>query len=42
MKWLVPLGFLGLIGLIALLIIYLIKPNFQKKAVSSTYVWKLS
>lgn len=42
MKWLAPLGFLGLLGLVALLIIYLIKPNFQKKAVSSTYVWKLS
>lgn len=42
MKWLVPLGFLGLLGLVVLLIIYLIKPNYQKKAVSSTYVWKLS
>lgn len=42
MKWLVPLGFLGLLGLVVLLIIYLIKPNFQKKAVSSTYVWKMS
>lgn len=42
MKWLVPLGFLGLLGLVALLLIYLIKPNFQRKGVSSTYVWKLS
>lgn len=42
MKWLAPLGFLGLLGLVALIIIYLIKPNFQKKAVSSTYIWKLS
>lgn len=42
MKWLIPLGFLGLLGLLALLIIYLIKPNYQKKGVSSTYVWKLS
>lgn len=42
MKWLVPLGFLGLLGLVALILIYLIKPNFQRKGVSSTYVWKLS
>ena len=42
MKWLLPLGFLGLLGLAVLLIIYLIKPNFQKKAVSSTFVWQLS
>lgn len=42
MKLLVPLGLLGLLGLVALLIIYLIKPNYQKKSVSSTYVWKLS
>lgn len=42
MTWLTPIGFLGLIGLIVLLIIYLIKPNYQNKMISSTYVWKLS
>lgn len=42
MSWLLPLGFIGLIGLAVLLIIYLIKPNYQNKLVSSTFVWKLS
>lgn len=42
MTWLTPIGFLGLIGLIVLLIIYLIKPNYQNKMISSTFVWKLS
>ena len=42
MSWLTPIGFLGLLGLVALLIIYLIKPNFQQKFISSTFVWKLS
>jgi len=42
MSWLTPLGFLGLIGLIVWLIIYIIKPNFQKKIISTTYVWKRS
>ncbi len=42
MSWLTPLGFLGLIGLIVLIIIYIIKPNYQNKIISSTYVWKLS
>jgi len=42
MSWLTPLGFLGLIGLIVLIIIYIIKPNYQNKFISSTFVWKLS
>lgn len=42
MSWLTPLGFLGLIGLGILVIIYIIKPNFQQKIISSTYIWKLS
>ena len=42
MSWLTPLGFLGFIGLLVLLIIYLLKPNYQNKFISSTYVWKLS
>lgn len=42
MSWLIPLGFLGLIGLAVLLLIYLLKPNYQQKSISSTFVWKLS
>ena len=42
MSWLTPLGFLGLIGLIVLILIYIIKPNYQNKIISSTFVWKLS
>lgn len=42
MSWLTPLGLLGLLGLIVLILIYLLKPNYQQKAVSSTFVWKLS
>ena len=42
MSWLTPLGFLGLLGLVVLIIIYIIKPNFQNKIISSTYVWKRS
>ena len=42
MTWLTPLGFLGLIGLIVLIIIYIIKPNYQQKVISSTFVWRLS
>lgn len=39
---LMPLGLIGLLGIVALIIIYLIKPNYQRKAVSSTFVWKMS
>ena len=42
MTWLLPLGFLGLAGVIALIVIYIIKPNYQNKYISSTYVWRLS
>ncbi len=42
MSLLTPIGLLGLIGLIILIIIYIIKPNFQNKFISSTYVWRLS
>ena len=42
MKLLTPLGLLGLIGVVALIIIYLIRPNYQQKYISSTYIWKLS
>ena len=42
MSLLTPIGLLGLIGLIILIIIYIIKPNYQNKFISSTYVWQLS
>ena len=42
MELLLPLGLLGLLGILALIIIYLIKPNYQTKYVTSTHVWKLS
>ena len=42
MTLLTPLGLLGLLGIVALIIIYIIKPNYQQKLISSTYVWKLS
>ena len=31
-----------LIGLLILLLIYILKPNYQKKFISSTLIWKLS
>ncbi len=42
MSLLAPLGLLGLVGLIVLILIYIIKPNYQQKLISSTYIWKLS
>jgi len=42
MSWLTPLGFLGLIGLLILLLIYILKPNYQNKFISTTHVWRLS
>ncbi len=42
MSLLIPLGLLGLLGLIVLILIYILKPNYQQKVISSTYVWKLS
>lgn len=39
---LLPLGLLGLIGVAVLIVLYIIKPNYQNKNVSSTFVWKLS
>lgn len=42
MSWLTPLGFLGAIGIVALILIHVIRPNFQNKRISSTYVWRLS
>ena len=42
MSLLLPLGLLGLAGIGVLLLIYLLRPNYQQKVVSSTYLWKLS
>ena len=42
MTLLLPLGLLGLLSLAVLLLIYLLRPNYQQKLVSSTFVWKLS
>ena len=42
MTWLAPLGFLGFLGIAILILIYILKPNYQQKIISSTYVWKLS
>ena len=40
--FLTVLGFLGLLGILVLILIYVLKPNYQQKVISSTYVWKLS
>lgn len=42
MKLLTPLGLLGLIAIAILILIYIIRPNYQQKFISSTFVWKLS
>lgn len=42
MKLLTPLGLLGLLSIVVLIIIYIIKPNYQQKYISSTFIWKLS
>ena len=42
MTLLLPLGLLGLVSLLILLLIYILRPNYQQKLVSSTFIWKLS
>ena len=42
MSLLLPLGLLGLLSLLVLLLIYILKPNYHQKIISSTFVWKLS
>jgi Ca-activated chloride channel homolog len=42
MKFTTPLGLLGLIGFLLLILIYVLKPKFQEKSISSTFIWKLS
>ena len=41
-RLLAPLGLLGLLSIVALIIIYIIKPNYQQKFISTTFIWKLS
>ncbi|MGN0819019.1 MAG: VWA domain-containing protein [Christensenellaceae bacterium] len=42
MTFLQGLGFLALIGIPILIIIYILKPKYQERKISSTYIWKLS
>ena len=42
MSFLNPAGLWGLLGIPVLILIYIIKPKFQEKLVSSTFIWKLS
>ncbi len=42
MSLLAPLGLLGLLGVLMLVVIYIIRPNYIQKVISSTYLWKLS
>lgn len=42
MKLLLPLGLIGLVSILVLILIYILKPNYQQKLLSSTYVWKMS
>lgn len=40
MRFTSPLGLLWLLALIVLIIIYLIKPIYQNKLITTTYIWK--
>ena len=42
MTLLLPLGLLGLVSLAVLILIYVLRPNYQQKLVSTTFIWKLS
>ncbi len=42
MMILAPLGFIALLSLVGLIIIYILKPKYEEKKVSSSFVWKLS
>jgi Ca-activated chloride channel family protein len=42
MIFLTPWGLLGLLGIVGLIIIYILKPKFQDRSVSSSFIWKLS
>lgn len=40
LQWLLPLGFLSLLGIGVLILIYIIKPTYQKRLISSSYAWQ--
>lgn len=40
LQWLLPIGFLSLIGIGILLLIYIIRPSYQKRVISSSYAWR--
>ena len=42
MSFLHPAGLWGLLGIPVLILIYIIKPKFKEKLVTSTFIWKLS
>ncbi len=42
MSFLNPAGLWGLLGIPVLILIYIIKPKFREKLVTSTFIWKLS
>lgn len=42
MRFALPLGLLGFIAIAFLILIYILKPKYQDKKFSSTYIWKLS
>ena len=42
MSFLYPIGLIALIGIPILIIIYIIKPRYQEKKITSTYIWRLS
>ena len=42
MSLLTPLGLLGLLGILVLILIYILKPNYQQKIISTSYVWRRS
>ena len=42
MTLLLPLGLIGLLSIALLVLIYVLRPNYQNKLVSTTFVWKLS
>lgn len=42
MSFLNPAGLWGLLGIPLLILIYIIRPRFQEKLVTSTFIWKLS
>ena len=42
LQWLLPIGFLGFLGLGALIAIYVLRPRYKEKVLSSTFIWRRS